>query len=354
MLISYYHNGNNIFLETMLTILGIESSCDESSVAIVREDKEVLFHKTLSQDKAHLQYGGVVPEVASRAHLLNLDRILDEVVEAGFKLQDLDAIAVTACPGLIGGLIVGVMYAKALAAALKKPLLAINHLAGHAVTIRLTDKVEYPFLTLLVSGGNTQFLIVKDVDQYVKLGETRDDALGEAFDKIARMLGLGYPGGPQIEKRAIDGNPDAYNFPKPMWDSGDCDVSFSGLKSEITRRINDLGQPDDKAINNIAASFQKTVTQLLQKKLSIAFKLFQDEMKQEAKAFVLTGGVSANKYICDNLKAFCDEQGVRFLAPPKALCGDNAAMIAWTGIERYKKGLFDTLDFPPKPKCGLI
>jgi N6-L-threonylcarbamoyladenine synthase len=337
----------------MLKILGIETSCDESSVAIVNEDKEILFLKTMSQTASHLKYGGVVPEVASRAHLENLDKILDELIGSGFDLNELDAIAVTSCPGLIGALIVGVMYGKALAASLKKPLLAINHLAGHAVTIRMTNEIEYPFLTLLISGGNTQFLIVKDVDQYIKLGETRDDALGEAFDKTARILGLGYPGGPKIEKRARQGDENAYDFPKPMWDSKDCNLSFSGLKSDITRRINAIKEIEDKDINNIAASFQRTITDLLKKKLSIALDLFEFHLKQRAKTFVLTGGVSANKYICGKLESFCNEKNVKFLSPPKELCGDNAAMIAWTGLERYKKGLLDSLDFPPKPKAEL-
>jgi N6-L-threonylcarbamoyladenine synthase len=337
----------------MLKILGIETSCDESSVAIVTEDKKILFHKSISQTNAHLKYGGVVPEVASRAHLENLDKILDEVIDSGFDLKALDAIAVTSCPGLIGGLIVGVMYAKAIAASLRKPLLAINHLAGHAVTIRLTDEIGYPFLTLLVSGGNTQFLIVKDVDQYIKLGETRDDALGEAFDKTARMMGLSYPGGPQIEKSAKHGDENKYKFPKPMWDSKDCNLSFSGLKTDVARKINSLKKIEEQDVNDISASFQKTIADLLKKKLSIAITSFESELKQKVKTFVLTGGVSANKYICDKLKTFCEEQGIRFLSPPKELCGDNAAMIGWAGIERYKKGLVDALDFPPKPKAGL-
>ena len=337
----------------MLKILGIETSCDESSVAIVREDKKILFHRTISQSSSHLKYGGVVPEVASRAHLENLDKLLDEVIESGFDLKELDAIAVTYCPGLIGGLIVGAMYAKAIAAVLKKPVLAINHLAGHALTIQLKEDVEYPFLTLLVSGGNTQFLIVKDVDQYVKLGETRDDALGEAFDKVARMLGLEYPGGPEIEKRARLGEENKYNFPKPMWSSANCDFSFSGLKTDVSRKINALDKLEDEEVNNICASFQKTVTEVLKKKTSVAIDLFKRETKQDAKAFVLCGGVAANKYIYEKLKNFCEAQDVKFLTPPKELCGDNAAMIAWTGIERYKKGLIDDLNFCPQPKREL-
>jgi N6-L-threonylcarbamoyladenine synthase len=337
----------------MLKILGIETSCDESSVAIVREDKKILFHRTISQSSSHLKYGGVVPEVASRAHLENLDKLLDEVIESGFDLKELDAIAVTSCPGLIGGLIVGAMYAKAIAAVLNKPVLAINHLAGHALTIQLKEDVEYPFLTLLVSGGNTQFLIVKDVDQYVKLGETRDDALGEAFDKVARMLGLEYPGGPEIEKRARLGEENKYNFPKPMWNSASCDFSFSGLKTDVSRKINALSKLKNDDINNICASFQKTVTEVLKKKISVALDLFKREIKQDAKAFVLCGGVAANKYIYEKIKNFCEARGIKFLTPPKELCGDNAAMIAWTGIERYKKGLIDNLNFCPQPKCEL-
>ncbi|NRA73521.1 MAG: tRNA (adenosine(37)-N6)-threonylcarbamoyltransferase complex transferase subunit TsaD [Rickettsiales bacterium] len=337
----------------MLRILGIETSCDESSVAVVCENKEVLFHKTISQTKTHLEYGGVVPEVASRNHLKNLDIILDDLIASGFDLKDIDAIAVTACPGLIGGLIVGVMYAKALAATLNKPILAVNHLAGHALTIRLTDDVPYPFLTLLVSGGNSQFLIVRDVDKYVKLGETVDDALGEAFDKVARMLGLKYPGGPEIEKRAKLGNEDKYDFAKPMWNSGNCNLSLAGLKTDITRKMQSLDNIGEKEINDICASFQKTVIEVLKRKLSIAFDLFKSKTQQSCKIFVLSGGVAANKYLCQHLDIFCKTHDIKFLVPPKSLCGDNAVMIAWVGVERYKKGLFDSLDFCPQAKAEL-
>ena len=337
----------------MLKILGIETSCDESSIAVVCDNKEVLFHKTKSQDKAHLQYGGVVPEVASRNHLTNLDALLDELISSGFDLKELDAIAVTSSPGLIGGLIVGVMYAKALAATLNKPLLAINHLAGHAITIRLTNGLPYPFLTLLVSGGNSQFLIVKDVDKYIKIGETLDDALGEAFDKTARMLGLGYPGGPQIEKRAKNGDEDKYNFAKPMWNSGNCDLSFAGLKTDIIRKIGNVTLLSDKDTDNVCASFQKTILDILKKKLSIAFKIFQFETGNSCNNFVLSGGVAANKYICERLAPFCESNGVNFSVPPRNLCGDNAAMIAWVGVERYKKNLINDFSFYPNPKAEL-
>ena len=337
----------------MLKILGIETSCDESSVAVIREDKEILFHKTISQTSTHLKYGGVVPEVASRNHLKNLDILLDDLIASGFNLKNLDAIAVTSCPGLIGGLLVGTTYAKALAATLAKPILAINHLAGHAVTIRMTDEVQYPFLTLLVSGGNSQFLIVQDVDKYIKLGETVDDALGEAFDKTARMLSLKYPGGPEIEKRAKLGDENKYNFAKPMWNSNNCDLSFSGLKTDVKRTIDKLSPLQEKNVNDICASFQKTITEVLKKKLSIGFEVFKSKTQQVCKTFVLSGGVAANKYICEQLDIFCKIHSVKFLVPPKKLCGDNAAMIAWTGIERYKKGLFDKLDFISQPKGEL-
>jgi len=345
--------GRKELQNNMLKILGIETSCDESSIAIVQEDKKILFHKIISQDSSHLKYGGVVPEVASRKHLENLDKLFDELNESGFDLKDLDAIAVTAGPGLIGGLIIGVVYAKAIAAALKKPILAVNHLAGHALAIQLTSEVTYPFLTLLVSGGNTQFLIVKEVDQYVKLGATLDDALGEAFDKVARMLGLGYPGGPKVEQRARSGNEYKYDFPKPMFNSANCDLSFAGLKTDVSRKIKAIKQLDEDAIIDICASFQRASAEVLIKKLSIALKLFQSECNQVAKNFVLSGGVAANEYICKKLGGFCKTRDVDFLTPPKELCGDNAAMIAWVGLQRFKRGLFDALSFPPRSRWEL-
>lgn len=375
----------------MLKILGIETSCDETAVAIVSENKDILFSKVMSQIQEHKKYGGVVPEVASRAHMNYLDHLLDEVIAEYPDLYNIDAIAVTAGPGLIGGVIVGVMYAKAIAAILNKPIIAVNHLEGHALTVRLTEnnQVNYPFLLLLVSGGHTQFCIVNDVADHKKIGSTIDDALGEAFDKVAKMLGLGYPGGAIIEKMAQNGDPKAFTFPKPLCNgenSKNCDFSFSGLKTAIKRQIDILKQnniasqikpyktlatvpiqlseksndaPMFQDLSNqttcdIAASFQYTVGEVLKIKAKNAITEFNKRCahinSNLHKTFVLSGGVAANEYIRNTLSTLCAKYEFRFCVPPIEMCGDNAAMIAWVGIERYKKGLVDQLNFKPFAK----
>lgn len=337
----------------MIKILGIETSCDETAVAIVREDKVVLSNKVVSQIKEHAVFGGIVPEVASRAHMTYLDQLIDDALnEADVTLNEIDAIAVTAGPGLIGGLIIGVMYAKAMASVLKKPILAINHLEGHALTPRFTSNLEFPFLLLLVSGGHTQFLFVESLGKYNLLGTTLDDAIGEAFDKVAKMLGLGYPGGPVIERRAKDGDPLKYQFPKSMIDSKDCSMSFSGLKTAVLRCVQSHGALSEQDINNICASFQYTVTAILKKKVGIAL----EQLKLEGKtvnSFVISGGVAANLYICSALREFCEEGNIELFSPPINLCGDNAAMIAWAGIERFKHGHKDNIDFKPRSRWPL-
>lgn len=332
-----------------MQILGIETSCDETSIAIVDGNRKILFHKTLSQDS---KYGGIVPEVASRKHLENIKLILQELVGL-CDLSTIDAIAVTAGPGLIGSLMVGVVCAKAIASVLKKPIIAVNHLAGHALTIQLIEEVQYPFLTLLVSGGNTQFLIVKDVDNYTKIGETLDDALGEAFDKVARMLGFGYPGGAIIERRANFGDENKYVLAKPMINSPNCNFSFSGLKTDVARKIQSLQPLDEQKICDLCASFQKSVTDVLAKKILLAFEKFALETGKACNDFVLCGGVSANQYIRNKLIDLCRLHNVRFLSSPLSLCGDNAAMIALVGVEKFKKGLIDNINFAPRAQWPL-
>ena len=334
----------------MVKILGIETSCDETAVAVVTEKKEVLFNEVISQINEHQKYGGVVPEVAARSHLNALDGLLQKL-NATIGFEKIDAIAVTAGPGLIGGVVVGVTYAKAIAMALKKPIIAVNHLEGHALTIRLTENVDYPFLLLLVSGGHSKFLIVKGVGDYILLGETLDDALGESFDKVAKMLGIGYPGGPLIEQIAKNGNEKCFNFPRPLCQLGNCNLSFSGLKTAVRTKIESLKTvyaPD------IAASFQYTVTEVLKIKSKNALKKYYELMKTKPKTFVLSGGVAANLYIRKALQHFYENEGVEFQVPPIKLCGDNAAMIAWVGVERYELHKFNDLSFSPYSKGSLF
>lgn len=339
----------------MLKILGIETSCDETAVAIVTEDRHILSNQIASQIDEHKQYGGVVPEVASRSHMRHLDSLIDNALEeAKCTLDDIDGIAVTAGPGLIGGVIVGVMYAKSIAAALNKPIIAVNHLEGHALTARLTENVTFPFLLLLVSGGHTQFLAVKNVGEYIKLGTTIDDALGEAFDKTAKMLGLDYPGGPMIEKKAKNGSANRFKFPRPLCNLNNCDFSFSGLKTAVKREVELLDDKNsEKNICDVAASFQCAVTDVLAIKTKKAIEKFRTIFNYLPSSFVLSGGVAANMAIRNKLVSVCEEHQIEFFAPPLYLCGDNAAMIAWAGIEKYKLGLKDELNFQPRSRWPL-
>ena len=337
----------------MLTVLAIETSCDETAVAVVREDKKILFNQIISQINKHAEYGGIVPEVASRSHLDDLDYLLDQLKLSGILFEDIDAIAVTAGPGLIGGLIVGVMYAKALSSTLNKPFIAVNHLEGHALTSRLTDNVTYPFLLLLVSGGHSQILIVNGVNSYKKLGTTLDDAVGEAFDKTAKMLGLDYPGGPIIEQRAAKGNGKKYRFPRPLIGKG-INLSFSGLKTAVLRQIEKIGVVQDDDINDICASFQEAIRDVLLDKVSRAMvefhKINGDGMSNN---LVVAGGVAANKFLCNSLNDLALERNFSFYVPPMKLCGDNAVMIAWAAIERYKSNLVDDISFKPRSRWDL-
>ncbi|SHN53065.1 tRNA (adenosine(37)-N6)-threonylcarbamoyltransferase complex transferase subunit TsaD [Erythrobacter sanguineus] len=331
-------------------ILGIESSCDETAVALVRGDRTIIAQAIASQEAEHAPYGGVVPEIAARAHAERLAPMLAKVMaEAGMTLDDVDAIAATAGPGLIGGVMVGLVSAKALAMASDKPLLAINHLEGHALSPRLADAdLAFPYLLLLVSGGHCQILAVEGVGQYRRLATTIDDALGEAFDKTAKLIGLGYPGGPAVERLALQGNPTAVPLPRPMKGSAEPHFSFAGLKSAVLRAV-DSGkhQPAD-----IAASFQQAAVDCLIDRLELALA-----GAGPFPALVVAGGVAANQTVRSALEWLAAKHAMRFVAPPLALCTDNAAMIAWAGYERLALASSDfagdPLDFVARPRWPL-
>lgn len=335
-----------------MIVLGIETSCDETSVALVKDDKTILGHIVASQIDDHQKYGGVVPEIAARAHLQTLPNIIQQLlINTNLTLNDVDAIAATGGPGLIGGVSVGLMAGKAMAAALEKPFIAINHLEGHALTARLSDEVSFPFLLLLVSGGHCQLLLAENVGKYIELGSTLDDAVGECFDKIAKMLNLPYPGGPNVENMAKNGNLLSYKLPSPMVGKDNCNFSFSGLKTSVKNLIQSLGGiekliPQD--ISNICASFQLAVCNSLKDRLVKAIALYPN-----VKNFVVAGGVAANQMVRLVLLDLCKKNNLMFFAPPLNLCTDNGAMIAWAGIERYQLGMTDNLDFKPRPRWPI-
>lgn len=330
----------------MRRILGIESSCDETAAALVTADRRILAQRIASQDEEHRPYGGVVPEIAARAHAEKLAPLIEATLaDAGLSLDDVDAIAATAGPGLIGGVMVGLVSAKALAMATGKPLYAINHLEGHALSPRLADAgLEFPYALLLVSGGHCQILKVDGVGQYRRYATTIDDALGEAFDKTAKILGLGYPGGPQVEKLAREGDPKAVPLPRPLVGSGEVHFSFAGLKSAVLR-AKESGKYSDA---DIAASFQQAAVDCVVDRLRIALA----EMDQVT-ALVVAGGVAANGAIRAALEKVAAEFGLPFSAPPLQLCTDNAAMIAWAGLERFEPGFSDPLDIAARPRWPL-
>jgi N6-L-threonylcarbamoyladenine synthase len=327
-------------------VLGIESSCDETAAALVRSDRTVVAQHIASQDDAHRPYGGVVPEIAARAHAERLMPLIEATLaDAGMELADVDAIAATAGPGLIGGVMVGLVTAKALAMASDKPLLAINHLEGHALSPRLADSsLQFPYLLLLVSGGHCQLLLVEGAGRYRRLATTIDDALGEAFDKSAKLLGLGYPGGPAMEHLAREGDPQAVPLPRPLMHSKEPHFSFAGLKSAVLR-ARDSGEFRDA---DIAASFQQAAIDCLIDRTRRALAV-----AGPVEALVVAGGVAANAAIRAALEGLAAENGLRFVAPPLALCTDNAAMIAWAGIERMALGQSDPLDFVARPRWPL-
>jgi N6-L-threonylcarbamoyladenine synthase len=337
-------------------ILGIESSCDDTAAAIVTSDKEILSSVVISQNTEHQLFQGVVPEIAARSHLNNIERALKKVLqESKLGLHDIDAVAATSGPGLIGGVIVGSMFGRTIASVLKKPFIAVNHLEGHALTARLTNSVNYPYLLLLVSGGHCQFIAVEKLGEYKILGQTIDDSVGEAFDKVAKMLGLPFPGGIEIEKRAQLGNPHSYVLPKPIIQKNDCNMSFSGLKTAVRLLISKLEPLNNQIINDVAASFQYTVGEVLSVKTLNSIKIYEEFMgfKLPSKTFVISGGVAANRYLGNILQQQAGKLGYEFIAPPPKLCTDNAAMIAYAGLERLQNSLTSPLDFCPKARWSL-
>lgn len=335
-----------------MIVLGIETSCDETAVAIVDSKKNILSNKLLSQTE-HEIFGGVVPEIAARSHLEYLPFLFNTALkETNLNIYNLDAIAVTAGPGLIGGVIVGLMFAKAISSIAQKPLIAVNHLEGHALTVRFSSDIKFPYLLLLISGGHCQILIVKGVGLYQQLGQTIDDSIGETFDKTARMLGLGYPGGPIIEELAKKGNPLRFDFPKPLCDQHNCNFSFSGLKTAIKYTLNKIPDITLEVKADICASLQYTISKIIIYKLEIALKLFS-QIYPNSNEIVIAGGVAANQYIRNSLSAFLATKNINLIAPPIELCTDNAVMISWTGIERLQLKLTNKLDFEPKSRWPL-
>ncbi|MCL2749363.1 MAG: tRNA (adenosine(37)-N6)-threonylcarbamoyltransferase complex transferase subunit TsaD [Alphaproteobacteria bacterium] len=334
--------------------LGIESSCDETSAALVDSDRNILSHIIYSQIPEHKKYGGVVPELAARAHILAIDEVVQKALdEAGKTVEDIDVIAATAGPGLIGGVIVGWEFAVGLAQATGKPLVAVNHLEGHALVPRLTNDMEFPYLLLLASGGHSQILLVKGVGDYELIGQTLDDSAGEAFDKVSKMLGLGYPGGPVVDARAVAGNPMVFKFPRPLCDKPGCDFSFSGIKTAARTFLqNNKSEINDAFINDFCASFQAAVVDVVINRLHNALK---DERVITAapKALVVAGGVAKNSAIRSALEKMAAENNMQYGAPPLNLCTDNGAMIAWAGIENYNLGRVVTEPVAPRPRWPL-
>jgi tRNA N6-adenosine threonylcarbamoyltransferase len=344
-----------------VTILGLESSCDDTAAAIVRHNPgavpEILASVVAGQTELHEAFGGVVPEIAARAHTEKLDLCVEEALtEAGLTLADIDAVAVTAGPGLIGGVLAGVMLAKGITASTGLPLIGVNHLAGHALTPRLTDDVAFPYLMLLVSGGHCQFLLVEGEEAFTRLGGTIDDAPGEAFDKTAKLLGLPQPGGPSVEAEASRGDPTRFKLPRPLLDRPGCDMSFSGLKTALLRERDKLVARDgglhvqDRA--DLCAAFQAAVTDVLAEKSRRALATYM-ALGPAQPIFAVAGGVSANMTIRAALETVSDAAGARFLAPPLSLCTDNAAMIAWAGIERFRAGHRDDMTLQARPRWPL-
>ncbi|MEM1386859.1 MAG: tRNA (adenosine(37)-N6)-threonylcarbamoyltransferase complex transferase subunit TsaD [Pseudomonadota bacterium] len=344
-----------------ITVLGIESSCDETAAALVLHEEggkpEILANIVASQVNLHAAYGGVVPEIAARAHVERLDHCIEAALDqAHLTLSEADAIAVTAGPGLIGGVLAGVMCAKGLAAGAGKPLIGVNHLAGHALTPRLSDGLDFPFLMLLVSGGHCQFLIVHAADRFERLGGTIDDAPGEAFDKVAKLLGLRQPGGPAVEAEAASGDPARFSLPRPLLDRAGCDMSFSGLKTAVLRVRDQLVaehgglRHGDRA--DLCAAFQAAVCDVLAEKTARAAATYRQGAPSQP-ALSVAGGVAANRAIRARLEQVAHDTGLRFSAPPLALCTDNAAMIAWAGIERYRLGYRDDMTLSARPRWPL-
>ncbi len=337
-------------------ILGIESSCDDTAAAVLR-GRNILSSVVAGQDTLHAAYGGVVPEIAARAHAEKLDICVEDAVqEAGVSLNELDAIAVTAGPGLIGGVVSGVMLAKGLASATGKPMIGVNHLAGHALTPRLTDDLPFPYLMLLVSGGHCQFLLVKGPDDFTRLGGTIDDAPGEAFDKTARLLGLPQPGGPSVERAAKDGDEKRFRFPRPLLDREGCDMSFSGLKTALMRTrdsvVAEKGGMTEQNRADLCAGFQAAVRDVLTEKTRRALDVYLAENPAEP-SIAIAGGVAANQALRQSLQNLCEQKAVAFTAPPLRLCTDNAAMIAYAGGALLAQGVSHDMTLAARPRWPL-
>ncbi len=342
-----------------LTVLGIETSCDETAASLVRLDEngdaKTLSNVVLSQTADHAVYGGVVPELAARAHIVHLDRLIKQAMdEAEFEFSKLDGVAATAGPGLVGGLLVGVMTAKAIAMSHDLPFIGVNHLEGHALTPGLTHDLKPPYLLLLVSGGHTQIVAIKNVGDYERYGTTIDDALGEAFDKTAKLLNLGYPGGPAVEKAAAKGDAKRFVFPQPLKGRDNCNFSFSGLKTAVRQRAQELDEVGDKDVADICAGFQTAVVGSVTDRLNRAMMRFcQAYGEVTEKVLVVAGGVAANQHLRDGLMKVCDDNGFGLIVPPIHLCTDNAAMIAYVGALRLQAGLVDKLDLSVRARWPL-
>lgn len=340
-----------------MRVLGIETTCDETAAAIVAVDRageaKILSNEILSQIAAHAAYGGVVPEIAARAHVEAIDRIVARAFDnAGLKVSEIDAVAAAAGPGLVGGVMVGLTTAKAIALVTGRPFIAVNHLEGHALTARLTDDLSFPYLLLLVSGGHTQLLAVRGVGDYLRLGTTIDDAVGEAFDKIAKMLGLPYPGGPSVEREALNGDPERFEFPRPMSGRANPDFSLSGLKTAVRLMAERIAPLSDRDVADLCASFQAAVVDVLVDRTRAGLRACR-EAGISPSTLVVAGGVAANQPIRSGLTRLATEAGLPMVAPPLALCGDNGAMIAWAGLERLRLGLVDDMSALARPRWPL-
>ncbi len=344
-------------MEKKLIFLGIETSCDETAAAVIQENNSgtanILSSVVSSQIEEHKEFGGVVPEIAARAHVENIDFIIDKALnESKLTLDKIDGVAATAGPGLIVCLTVGLNIGKSIAAFSNKPFIAVNHLEGHALSPGLETKIEFPYLLLLISGGHSQYLIVKDVNNYEQLGTTIDDALGEAFDKTAKILDLGYPGGPYVEKFSKIGDKNYFKLPEPIINKGGCNLSFAGLKTAVLRESKKING-NTKLKYNLAASFQYTINKILYKKTKEAMKQFSKKIEKKNPQFIVAGGVAANNSIRDNLYKISKEMNFEPIFPNLKFCGDNAAMIAWAGINRFKKNLINSINFKAKSRWPL-
>ena len=340
-----------------ITFLGIETSCDETAAAVIREnDKgtaDILSNIVSSQIEEHKKFGGVVPELAARAHLENIEYIIDTALkESKISIDELDGGAAPAGPGVIVCLTVGLNIGKSIAAFSNKPFIGVKHLEGHDLRPGLEKKIKFPYLLLLISGGHTQFLIVKDVNEYEQLGTTIDDALGEAFDKTAKMLDLGYPGGPNVEKFSKLGDKNFFKLPEPIINKAGCNLSFAGLKTAVLRESKKINE-ENKLMYILAASFQNTINKILYKKTKVAAQMFREKTKEENFQLIVAGGVAANETIRKNLSSLSNEMNFKTIYPDLKFCGDNAAMIAWAGIQRFKKNMIDDLNKSAKSRWPL-